>query len=456
MLNFDLCNQESTLSCIEGIWAIDPSGKRIDGELVRPILFDQKQAVDENIPLNLPKSTAHGFLFRLPAVTNSLGSEGYYVATHVSMFKGKSEKSFTYGEINTGLRPVRELQGNYSQGFLLPTSGSGGGKNRTPDGSECVAVETGTCLESADFPAGYRFGVTIRIGEKLRGWFHGRISLPTISIADWKKGMEISIEAEPVKIPTIDFMVPPAVLSEKMKDVFSKNGCGRGLIDGQCQTGSNLSHPDAMELVKLFAPAYGDKATKSQTVWNFKNMFNHAGSINTYEIDRCTPNTSSLSGLVLTNSLTYSAGPPSYDAQTGSLVYKVASPHLEANGEVAQGTYDLSIRSEVARCIYGFSSAPIKAEISIAGEDGEKRVATTIVNEKDGWLYLTARGFTYSAPVITVKLSQDQVKKEEKTGTAAKVSTIKKKATSITCTKGKVTKKFVGANAKCPKGYLKK
>lgn len=217
-----------------------------------------------------------------------------------------------------------------------------------------------------------------------------------------------------------------------------------------------ISHPNSRELIKAFAPIYGDRATKSQSVWFFKNMYNHAGSINQDQIKRCTPSSGSLTGLVLTNSMAYSSGPPAFDAQTGSLVYTLASPHLEANGEVARGTYDLSIRSEVARCIYGFSSAPIKAEISIAGEDGEKRVATTIVNEKDGWLYLTARGFTYSAPVITVKLSQDQVKKEEKTATAAKVSTIKKKATSITCTKGKVTKKFVGANAKCPKGYLKK
>jgi hypothetical protein len=40
-----------------------------------------------------------------------------------------------------------------------------------------------------------------------------------------------------------------------------------------------------------------------------------------------------------------------------------------------------------------FSKAPIQAEISITSADGEKKVATTIVNERNGWLYLSAKGF---------------------------------------------------------------
>jgi hypothetical protein len=103
------------------------------------------------------------------------------------------------------------------------------------------------------------------------------------------------------------------------------------------------------------------------------------------------------------------------------------------------------MRSDIARCIYSFSNAPIKAEISITSDDGEKKVATTVVNEKNGWLYLSAKGFTFSAPTINVKLSQEKV-----------VAPVAKKKVTISCLKGKITKKVTAVSPKCPAGYKKK
>jgi len=103
------------------------------------------------------------------------------------------------------------------------------------------------------------------------------------------------------------------------------------------------------------------------------------------------------------------------------------------------------MRSDIARCLYGFSSAPIKAEISITSDEGEKKVATTIVNEKNGWLYLSAKGFTFSAPTINVKLSQEKV-----------VAPVASKKITISCVKGKTTKKVTAVSPKCPAGYKKK
>jgi hypothetical protein len=140
--------------------------------------------------------------------------------------------------------------------------------------------------------------------------------------------------------------------------------------------------------------------------------------------------------VVTTNSLVYSAGPPSYNQQTQTLDYQLTSTHLNADGTEAIGTYDLVLKSEVARCIYGFSNAPIRATISIFGANGENKVATTVINEKNGWLYLSANGFTYSSPLIKVKLTQAKNQKY-----------------SISCVKKKVTKKVTGTKPKCPKGF---
>ena len=71
--------------------------------------------------------------------------------------------------------------------------------------------------------------------------------------------------------------------------------------------------------------------------------------------------------------------------------------------------------------------------------------ATTVVNEKNNWLTLGAYNFTFSAPTVSVKLTQDK----PQVVTPAKPA-IKK----ITCVKGKTTK--VVAATKCPSGYKKK
>jgi hypothetical protein len=107
-------------------------------------------------------------------------------------------------------------------------------------------------------------------------------------------------------------------------------------------------------------------------------------------------------------------------------------------------SYDLALRSDVARCLYGFTAAPIGATIEVVSQFGEKQVAVTTVNEKNGWLHLAAKGFTFSAPTVSVKLTQQ-----------AQAPTALKK-TSITCVKGKTTKKVTAVNPKCPTGYKKK
>lgn len=409
--------------------------------------------------LNLPNSTGWGAIWKLPGVKNSSGSDEYLANVNATMFKNRDERSFRYGEIYSSITPINKIVGNYSP----ITLGTGGGLNgwaSTPQGEKCVRIETGICMLQAGFPTEYRFGITLRMGEKLSGWFHGRFSLPQVSISNWKQGQEISVEGEPVKVPALDFVVPMTNLSPEMlqqltdcrKDISCRGA--RGSESGVWQTVTNITHPNAMELMTGFNKLYLDRATTTKTYWSFKNMFNHAGSINEGILKECSSNAGSLAGLVTTNSLTYSSGPPVFDKASGSLIYKVASPHFEANGDVARGSYDLVMRADVARCIYGFSKAPIRAEISITSGDGStQEVASELVSEKDGWISLSARNFTFSAPTLKVKLTQDKPK--EVTPAAAPPSSavpIAKKATvkTLKCVKGKVVKTIKGATPKCP------
>ena len=114
----------------------------------------------------------------------------------------------------------------------------------------------------------------------------------------------------------------------------------------------------------------------------------------------CFADTKKVTGIVTTNSTQYSAGPPTYSRSEGTLNYQVA---------------------------------------------------TTIVGERDGWLYLQARNFEFSAPTVTAKLTQEKVAEPQSTITPKPVPLVNK---TNSCIRGKVIKKVT--TAKCPAGFKKK
>jgi hypothetical protein len=172
----------------------------------------------------------------------------------------------------------------------------------------------------------------------------------------------------------------------------------------------------------------------------------------------CKSPSDKLVGIVSTNATTYLPGPPTFNATEGSLDYKVLAPHFLNDGSEFKGTYDLVMRTDIARCVYGFSNAPIKASVSIVSEEGVNQVAATTISESGGLLRLGAYGFTFSAPTLRVKLSQEteSVVKTETKATpepAQEVETPKKNKKFITCVRGSVTKKVATKAKKCPEGY---
>jgi hypothetical protein len=126
------------------------------------------------------------------------------------------------------------------------------------------------------------------------------------------------------------------------------------------------------------------------------------------------------------------------------------------------------MRSQFARCLYNYTDAPVLAEVSITKEEGTEVVQTTVLKESNGWLALGAYGFTFSSPTLKVKLTQEKVVAPTPTPTptptaspvASPVATptplVVPVKSSITCVKGKLTKKVTGEKPKCPKGFKKR
>jgi len=156
--------------------------------------------------------------------------------------------------------------------------------------------------------------------------------------------------------------------------------------------------------------------------------------------------------------MAYSWSPPAF--KDGIMSYKVAGAHLDVDGSVYKGTYDLAMNADSARCIYGFSNAPIKASVSVLSSGGgEQEISTETLSIKDGWMNLSAKNFTFSSPTIRIKLTQETAPAVATSDSTSTTSAAAKPATqkiSITCVKGKSVKKVTGVNPKCPSGFKKR
>ena len=460
------CSLGSVTNCIDSFYAEDETGKRIQGEFVRYANEDSKWSFDESASNNFPKTKGMGGVWKLSGLVGA-STDLYYVSTYANTQVEKSAgveistQQFSPTDFEAGISPIKEISGSYTASTALDSSTkssdgskSGGmGASYALDVSErdnCVVLEFGKCLQRQEFPSNYRFGLTIKVGNKLSGWFHGRIYRPVLSISPQSVGQLIQIDALPVLVPSVLKKIPTSEISQELRNYLSQD---RQFGEGAGYFMPGNSGTDAIAQAALWLPLIKDTATKSLQYWSFRTL--NIGSEGP-DVQRCSNNSNGISGIVTTNALAYSAGPPTYNKNEGSLDYTVLAPHYTSKGDLAVGTYDLLLKSEVARCIYGFSKAPIQGSISIVNESGQNNVATTIINEKNGWLYMSANGFSYSAPTVKIKLSQEAEVVATPTPTPSASAKPVAKAVTITCIKGKTSKKVTAVKPKCPAGYKKK
>jgi hypothetical protein len=361
------------------------------------------------------------------------GTTGYAVVVRASQSKQFSQNKYKTWRFFANVIPYREQKGESfksPRAFTVTNDPLMGNRKRSMgvEGHtyECGWSEDGTCGVTQDFAEGTRVRLTIRISNEVGGWFQGRIKDPLITVKPFSRtNNEISVEAEPAIVQRLHHVIEDAkTITAKEKSLV--NGFAGGW-DGFV-TWARSADPLGFEYVNYFRNKTQDRSAGQNSFWNFASSQGAGGG------SGCLADKSKVLGIVTTNSMVYDGGVPKFTR--GFLNYKVAGLHFEADGVTeVLGSYDLVMRSEVARCIYGFSRAPVSATITIAGE-GDRTIATTIVNEKNGWLKLAAYGFTFSNKTIQVRLTQ--------------------KRTTITCvsvTDPKKTRKVTAIGPKCPRGF---
>jgi hypothetical protein len=85
-------------------------------------------------------------------------------------------------------------------------------------------------------------------------------------------------------------------------------------------------------------------------------------------------------------------------------------------------------------------------------------VQTTFFKDDGKWIRFGAYGFTFSSPTLKIKLFEVGATDSSKSTVQEEVVILPKKvvAKSISCIKGKISKKVSGVNPKCPSGFKKK
>jgi hypothetical protein len=494
--NYDVilpvCGSDYTVDCIRSIEAIHSDG-RVDFALFKrythvghPNHF--KGSSERGLPDPLMPS-----VWEFSSTRHEFGNQ-YAIAVGMSGAIGKTDPRASHRDFFINFHPVSLKIGNggnpdvngysnYSKCIQFLDSqtsrsylGCGGGAEDFGNYRCAFKLgENGNCLLRHAFPTAVKFRVTVDLTTEPNGWFHGRMKDPEVRIEKLDQGgVRLSVEAQPTKQPVFywgkkfsDMNIEQRAIWNECVPTFNCFSSTRLAWsfpnkepDGNKRNVQYRPRPTGEPLIDFmaqFLQEVGDKATVMPSAWNIR-------ALSTGEMSKaagCFTTGGGVKGIVTTNATVYSEGPPSFDGSM--LQYRVSAPHYTPQGEEFRGTYNLIMRSDVARCLYGFSSAPIKASIEVFGEGGEKSVATTIVGEREGWLYLAAHNFTFSSPTIKAKITQEALVTTPTADTATtatlepiapSIKNVSKKVV-LTCLKGNKTRQVTGVKPKCPKGWKK-
>ncbi len=443
-------------NCVESLQIVKSDGTVVNAKFEKYF----KGKTFSGIPdLNMPGGSRPS-LWIASGAPNAAGTEKYvvntalawnYIAGTASIHSFQAsvyaiQDKFSAGYTESGIKLDNDLNGKF-----ISVTNTG---EITFTGT-CITTETGYCAERVEFASNTRINLKLKLSNKVTGWLQGRISSPAIELTTIDRNFNsLSVTADVVEVPMMYAQFKKSDNNAFVNDAYENKWASSLGFNSRAEWRQFPPNQQVgMEMVTALSSAAKDTAAEVHSYWNISSLPNISNNA-------CMSDTSKLIGFVTTNAMAYSGAAPVWDGS--SLQYKVAGLHYLPDGKtLATGKYDLVMRSESARCLYGFTNAPISASISIASADGEQKVATTVVNEKNGWLYLAANGFTFSAPVINIKLTQEAIKKEEvKADIPAPVTTTPKvaaKVTTIKCVKGGTTKIIKAIKPKCPAGYrLKK
>jgi hypothetical protein len=419
------CSATVTIDCIESVQSVSTSGTYTAGEFQQYFPVHAPNAFTGSPSEGVPSGKTPS-LWRFANLPHAGGND-YEVTVEVTGMKTNGDALKPLRTLFANITPVNIYQTSCDVRFngtcidtyvddstTSPTQVRFKGVAADQDGGFVCQNwgENSQCALKRAFPADARFAIKVRLSTTPTGWLHGRMKNPQATITKSDSATTVSIEADPVKVPKVSTGAQWAALPATIQQWFTDNcstSCGtrqpNSLTNAPSQRNA-ISTPSAyaassFDQLKLWIQFIQDKATAMPSVWNVRTLSYSEMS----KAPKCISDGTGVTGIVATNSTLYAEGPPAFDSVTSTLNYKVASPHYEKDGVTDfKGTYDLLLRSDIAKCLYGFDDATSTAKVDVADESGVSKTSTTSMSIADGWFKFSASGFTFSAPTIKVAL----------------------------------------------------
>jgi len=466
-----VCDSASTRNCIESISFGPSSDQLVPAKFVK---YLEGREIDEDPEMGFYGGRTAS-IWSAENAPNSSGSTNYVVApvvdfsiyqneprfravgfaVDVTPFSTKFKENVGPGGWKTSEERLSDSQRSSVPLRFLPKIKEG------DTSGECFAFQKDQCLVQYDFPPSTMIQMKVRLGRELGGWFKGRLVDPEISVESLDGDHNlILVTARPTEVAQVAHAVDYDKMTAQEQALHDEYYWGGGKTSrSTAGTASTGGADRVFEFMRKARDIFKDTALGTTTFWNFGTVNAGAGS-------QCLADTSKVLGIVTTNAMGYQGTAPAFDGST--LNYRVVGPHYMPGGKVeVRGTYDLVMRSDVARCLYRFNEAPISATVSIASSNGEAQVATTSVSESGGWLRMSAKNFTFSEKVVSVKVSQESpaAVTVQPTPTPTPIPTVTASPTTVTtptlkrtisCVKGTTVKRVTGNSPRCPKGFKKR
>ncbi len=420
------CQGDSDGDCIESFGLSRLGAQEVSGQLLRSVDTRKYESI---LAKNLPEFRSTP-LFSVPGFIHEAGTDTYVPVVRMTYKWDQVSKKFYASWLDASVYPYLEVAD--------PNSVT------SPN---CVWSETGKCGVPQIFPEGVRVHLSLRVSKSIAGWFRGRLTTPELSIESLNdKYNRLKVSGDPVRVSRFSAIATEMnTTEEERREIAAMGGNAVSPIFRGGGRHFPFSHWGDFKWLEMFRDLANDTASGESVVWNFSTI---AG----ISSNRCLADSSRVLGLVTTNATVYDGNVPVF--QDGELQYRVGGMHYRPDGKsLSQGTYDMVMRSDTARCLYGFSKSPIQASIAVISAEGTEQVSTTSSGERDGWLFLSAKNFTFSTPTVRVKLIQEPITPTEVNKKPELETSSQRVSASITCSKGKKVK--IVSTKKCPKGYKK-
>ena len=451
------CLENSKVPCIENVWRSDLNGNWVRGEYKgsrMPLSKNDTIWTSDYLPgIDIPRNSN---MYQFPGLPHDNGT----LFEIDPVIKGISDHGspISYSDLHIQVKAIYQTD-----------------KTDAKTRNECLG-NFDPCWVASNTDVSWNIKISLQLPTAPFGWVTGRLidtSMEVSKNSNPNLPVVFTISGRPTLTPSLirDFRRDNSSDFEDWNKIANVFNLPWDNISKAPVLGPN-SLSKFVQVIKLLPSL--DKSTSEHVAWNVDLNWDKNSPQNR-QLQMCA--TKDIIGYAGSNSLTFLDSVPSFDPKSSTIRYTVASPHFESNGSLATGQYQLQLNLGVAKCLWKISSVPLKAEINVTSADGEKKLITSTMKVSGNFLNFYVSGYGYSESTISIGLPVDEalpmpspstsetkstdlknkpevIPNISKLPISTQVNTMTQK--TITCFKGKLTKKVTGVKPACPAGYKQK